>query len=898
MGNNKKTKIDWHTLTLKEVLAKTKSNLEGLNDQEVQKRLLLFGPNRLPEEKLPSKLKILLSQFNNPLIFILLIAIIISTFLKHYTDSIFIVGVLLVNCLVGFYQENKVNRSLFLLRKMVKIKARVYRDGHLKEIDSEKLVPGDVILLRSGDKVPADAYLIEAKNLKINEASLTGEWRAVKKEVKSKLPLRTPLAERINLVFLGTVVEEGWAKALVVATGLETELGQIASFLKTVKEKKTPLQKKFLTLSKLVGIFILFIVSLIVLIGYLEKQPFGEVFLASLALAVSAIPEGLLPAVTVVLVLAMRRILKNQGLVRKVLSAETLGGVTVICTDKTGTLTEGKMQVSHILTSSRELLSDHLKTSVQEEKNDLASHLTALKIAALATEAFVENPESTLEEWVVRGRPTEKALLLAAQQAGLNKYDLEKEYPLIDRLSFESNYKFSASYHQFNKDENILYVVGAPEELIKRSTFLDVDGKRELIKTKKAEELIKKSEEFAIKGLRVLACAYKILPRRTVYQNLLDLTQDLVLVGFITLKDPLRKDAKEAIKICHEAGIKVVIVTGDHKLTSKTIAEELGFSLEEENILEGKDLEEISQEKLEEIIEKILIFARVSPHHKLRIVKAFQARGEVVAMFGDGVNDAPALKAADVGVVVGSGTEIAKEVGDLILLDDNFQTVVKAIEQGRIAFENVRKIFTYLVADDFSEIFLFLAAMIVRLPLPLLPVQILWINLIEDGFPDIALTTEEESQGIMKEPPRSPREPILNKPLKIWMASIFVISGLAAFLVFLFSWLSTADLIKARTITFSLIALDSLTFVFSTRSFKRSIFRKDIFANRYLTGAVLISLGFLFAGLYFPFFQKILQTQPLTLNNWLAIIFVSLIEIILIDFLKIKIFRHYGFQKN
>jgi Ca2+-transporting ATPase len=882
---------NWHTISLSEVFSETKSKKEGLTASEANQRLKDLGRNVLPQEKPYSKIRLFLSQFNNPLIYILLAVVVISFLLKRYSDTIFIIIVLLINTTVGFYQENKANQSLLVLKKMVKIRARVLRDGYEKEIDSEELVAGDVVFLKSGDKVPADGRVIESKGFKINEASLTGESQTVEKKVDSVVLKSSSISERTNTAFMGTIVEEGRATIVIVATGINTQIGEVVSLLKETKERKTPLQKKIASLSKLTGAFILSIVFAIVVIGYFTEKSFSDIFVAALALAVSAIPEGLLPAITVILVLGMRRIFKQNGLVRKLSATETLGSVTVICTDKTGTLTEGKMQVSHILTSTRELMRDDINGLAKgENANGVESHISALKIATLANDAFIENPEAELQEWVVRGRPTDKALLLAGMQSGLNKRDLEKQYPLLDRVSFESDHKFAATYHRKDEKQNAIYVIGAPEEIIARSVDLDFDGRKEKLGNAEADQLIKKLETLTQKGLRVLACAHKYYDAGTKYQNLTELVNDLSLVGFIALKDPLRQDAKESIVIAKKAGIRTVIVTGDHKFTAKAVAEEIGIEAKDENIIEGKELEIISDDELKEKAKHISIYARVSPRHKLRIVNALQANGEVVAMLGDGVNDAPALKSADIGVAVGSGTDVAKEVADLVLLDDNFKTVVKAVEQGRVVFGNIRKVFVYLVAIAFSELFLFLASMVMGFPLPLLPAQILWINLVEDGFPDIALTAEQETKGVMDEKPRDPKEPILNKPLKLWMTAIFFITGLAAFLSFFLLWKLTGDLHKTRTIVFVLMCVDSLVFAFSVRSFKRTIFRKDIFSNRYLVGAVIIAAILLVGAVYLPPLQKLLATQPLVLTEWLIIFGISLVEILLIEFLKKRIF--------
>ncbi|MFH1575451.1 MAG: HAD-IC family P-type ATPase [Candidatus Nealsonbacteria bacterium] len=873
---------NWHTISLENVFTETGGRKDGLTGSEATEKLERFGRNSLPQEKPYSKIRLFLSQFNSPLMYILLVTVVIAFLLKHYSDAIFIVVVLLINTTVGFYQENKANQSLLALKKMVRIRTNVLRDGYEKEIDSEELVVGDVALLKSGDKVPADGRIIESKWLKINEASLTGEWMGVKKD---------PFSEEANMVFMGTIVDEGWATILITDTGINTKIGEIVSLLKKTKERKTPLHKKIASLSRIAGAFILSIIFAIIIIGYFKEKSLADIFVTALALAVSAIPEGLLPAITVILVLGMRRIFKQKGLVRKLAATETLGSVTVICTDKTGTLTEGKMQVSHILTSTKELMQDNINGLANGKKvNGVESHILALKIATLANDAFVENPDEGLQRLIVRGRSTERALLLAGMQSGLNKRELEKQYPVLDRISFSSEYKFAATLHSKNEKKNMLYAIGAPEEIIARSIYLDVDGRKEKLGVIEAEKLMAKLETLTQKGLRVLACAYKDYDAKTEYRNLTELVKELSFVGFIALKDPLRKDAKESILITKKAGIRTVIVTGDHRLTAKAIAEEIGLETKDENIIEGKELETINDDELKEKSKTISIYARVSPRHKLRIVDALQSNGEVVAMLGDGVNDAPALKSADIGVAVGSGTDVTKEVADLVLLDDNFKTVVKAIEQGRVIFTNIRKVFVFLVADDFAELFVFLASMLMGLPLPLLPAQILWINLVEDGFPDIALTTEQETKGVMTEKPRNPDESILNKPIKLWMTAIFFITGFAAFLLFFFFWKLTGDLGRTRTIAFALMCFDSLVFAFSVRSFKRSIFRKDIFSNRYLVGAVILAAVLFISALYLAPLQKLLATQPLALMDWLIILSVSLIEILLIEFFKKRIF--------
>lgn len=885
--------ISWHARSLEEVFRALGTDERGLSRKDAGRRLAEYGKNILPREKPYSKLALFLSQFNTPLIYILLGAVLISLSLKHYSDTIFIAVVLFINTVLGFWQENKAHQTFQSLQKMVRARAHVLRDGNKKEIDGEELVPGDIVLLKSGDKVPADGRIMESRGLKVNESILTGEWMAVEKN-PMVLPEDTALPDRQNMIFMGTIVEEGWARTVVVATGKTTETGTVLSLLREAKETKTPLQERMTHLSGLLGVFILISVALITLIGYFKEKSFAEIFLASLALAVSTIPEGLLPAITVILVLGMRRIQKENGLVRKLIAAETLGSVTVIATDKTGTLTQGKMQVSHILTSTHELLHDEKEgfSKVVRESNGMESHIVALKIATLASEAFVENPDAELEKWIIRGRPTEQALLLAGIYAGLDKNELERELPVLDHVSFDANLKYSATLHTVSAKENILYAVGAPEELIGLSVELDIDGRRERLGSSEAKKLFMKLEDMTARGLRVLSCAYRRLPaEKTEYKTLAELVQKLTFVGFIALKDPLRRDAKAAIALTKKAGIRTILVTGDHKLTAKAIAEELGLEVGERDVLEGKDLEAMPDEELEENAKHTVIYARVSPAHKLRIVQALRKNGERVAMVGDGVNDAPALKSAGIGVAVGSGTDVAKEVADLVLLDDSFATIVNAVEQGRIIFDNIRKVLVYLVADDFSELILFLGSMAMGLPLPLLPAQILWINLVEDGVPASALTAEEEVRGVMEEKPRSPEEPIIHTPLRHWMAVVFFITAIAALLTFIVFLRLTGNLEKTRSVVFSLMVLDSLFFAFSTRSFKKSVFRRDIFSNLYLTGAVLLSLLLLFLGIYFPPLQRLLDTRALGPADWGLIAAIAFAEFIVIELTKAKIFR-------
>ena len=860
--------IIWHTLSWKETVKKLSSNSQkGLSEKEAKVRQQKFGKNLLPKEKPFPKLKILLGQFQSPLIYILIIAGIITLILGEYTDSIVIFSAVILNTIVGYFQENKAIETLRELKKVVKIKAEVLREGDVKVVDSDELVPGDIIILNSGDKVPADARIIESHNLKINQMALTGEWLPDEKH-SNILPEKTPMADRDNLVYMGTIVEDGKAKAIVIKTGGGTEIGKVAQMVKEAKEEKTPLQKKLSRFSKIIGAIIVLFCLIIFIEGVITGNSFIEMFTVAVAVVVAAIPEGLPVAMTVILALGMQRILKRKGLVRKLLAAETLGSTTVICTDKTLTLTEGKMRVSEILTES-ELLG-----------NKKGDHLLALKIATLANEAFIENPEQIMEKWIIRGRPTDKALLLAGMEMGINKKELEKKLPLITELPFNSVNKYLAKVLKLNKKEDVIYVSGAPEKLLEMSKYLRRGNKKVLLTPQMTAEIESKLEGLANKGLRVVAVAYKKI------ENVKDLLDNLVFVGLIALKDPVRKGVKRAMKICRQAGMKPIIVTGDHKLTARAVAKELGFRIREENIMEGKELDELPEEDFRKKFKKIQIYARVEPKHKMRIVQAWQEAGEVVAMTGDGINDAPALKKADIGVALGSGTEVAKGASDLILLNDNFSIIVAAIEEGRAIIDNIRKVITYLLADSFTEIVLVGFSILAGFPLPITAAQILWTNLIEAGLPNIALAFEPKEKDLMKQKSQGHNVPLLTKEMKVIIFVIGILTDLMLLGLFFWLWGQTHNIAYVRTMIFTALSVDSLFFIFSCKSLRQNLWHINPFSNKILLIAWGFSFLMLIPAVYLPFFQTFLKTVPLGIFDWLIILGLGIIQLILIEITK------------
>ena len=887
-------KIIFHNLSVKEVVKILDSDSrKGLSEAEVLKNQKKFGKNLLPEEKPLSKIKLFLEQFKSPLIYILLIAGIVTVILKEYTDSIVIFGAVILNTIVGFFQENKASNTLRELKKVIKIKAEVQREGNLKIIDSKELVSGDIFILGAGDKVPADGRIIEAENLKINEMALTGEWLPASKRTDF-LPEETPLADRDNMVYMGTIVEAGKAKVVVTEIGFKSEIGEIAKMVKETKEEKTPLQKKLAHFSKIVGIIITIICLGIFIEGMVGGGEFEEMFTTAVAIAVAAIPEGLPVAMTVILGLGMQRILRKKGLVRHLLAAETLGSTNVICSDKTCTLTEGRMRVTQILTG-KELLGTVSKEFSQkrfwefwkkEEERD--NKFLALKIASLANESFVENPKDFMKEWIIRGRPTDKALFLAGVQAGVNPIELQKKFPKIGEIPFNSERKFLARVFKLSEKEKVFYVCGAPEKLLERASHLQIDENLEKVSPEKLEKIKSELENLTKKGLRVVAVAYKkIKYQESNIKNLEDEINDLVFVGLITLKDPIRKEVREAISTCREAGMRTVIITGDHKLTARAVAEELGMKIKEENIIEGKDLDKMTDTDLLNRVKQIKIYARTEPRQKTRIVKAWQDKEKVVAMIGDGINDAPAIKKADIGVAPGSGTDVAKEASDLILLTDSFSIIVAAIEEGRAIIDNIRKVITYLLSDSFSEIILIGVSIAVGFPLPVTAVQILWVNLIEDGLPSMALAFEPKEKDLMKRKPEPRELPLLTREMKF---IIFIIGLITDFLLLgLFFWLMSYSgyiISHIRTIIFASLSIDSIFYVFSCKSLRRNLWHINPFSNKLLVMATGIGILMLILAIYLPVFQTLLKTVPLGFNDWLIVLGIGISEVILIEATK------------
>lgn len=855
---------NWHAITAKEAAHILETDpIRGLSEKAATRRAELFGPNKLPEEKPPSKLVIFAKQFKNPLIFILVAAGFVTLVFREYTDSIVIFGTVLINTIIGYAQENRATNALAKLKQILHPKATVLRGGQEREISLGELVPGDVIVLNPGDKVPADARLFDCWNLHVNEAILTGEWLAASKR-NMVLGQPTPLADRDNMVYMGSVVEGGNGKAIVCATGIQTELGKISELVRGVKEEHSPYQKKLARFSWIVGLVISALALLIFAEGVLTGARVFEMFELGVAIAVSAIPESLPVAMTIVLAIGMQRVLKEKGLVRSLSAAETLGSTTVIATDKTLTLTEGNMDI------------DEIAPLRMDNRDQL------LEAMALANEAFVENPHEAFEKQIVRGRPTDRALLRSCIEAGFSKEKLEQALPLISRIPFDSSTKYVASFHKTTEGAN-LYVSGAPEVILDLS-LLSPDERRE------AES---KLAELAGQGLRVVCGAFKEIPEEYLAgKNSQDPASflkkqitGLRFLGFISLKDPIRKGVKEAIEAAKEAGIKTVIVTGDHALTARAVAREVGLPAGPDNVLEGRHLDALEDKELSQLLSQTSVFARVEPSHKLRIIEAWQSRGAIIAMTGDGVNDAPALKKANIGLALGSGTDVAKETADLVLLEDNFAIIPAAIKEGRVVLDNIRKIITYMLSGSFTETILIGSALLFGAPfLPVTALQILWINLVEDALPSIALTAEKAEKDVMRRRPPKPNAALLTGEMK---AIIFVIGIITDFfLLALFYWLLGAANFTPthiQTIIFVGLGMNSLLYVFSCKSLRKNIWQYNPFSNLMLVASVLVSFMLLLAVLYIPLLQKLFGTEALGVFDWILLGILGIINVLFIE---------------
>jgi Ca2+-transporting ATPase len=896
--------IVWHSETKDFVISILESSENGLKKSDAVHRLHTFGSNILTKRKKISKIKLFLSQFNSFIIWILIIATILSFIVGDKIDAYVILTIVIINAILGYYQEHNAAKSLEALKRMAALQAVVVRNGKTEKIDSEKLVPGDIILLETGNKVPADARIIEAMRLEVDESSLTGESTLIS---KSEKPIKeeTFLSDRNNMIYAGTSVAKGSAKAIVVEIGMKTELGKIAGLVLDDKTEETPLQKKISVFGEFLGIGIIAICSVIFIIGLLTGTgDLNELLMISISLAVAAIPEGLPAVVTICLAIGVQKMVKKHALIRKLPSVETLGETDIICTDKTGTLTYNQMTVREIYTNNKAYFVSGQGYSPMgyftDEKNkdiDIKEIAALLKCSVLCNDSTLERNH---KDWVIIGDPTEGALVVAAAKAGFHKEDLEKASRRIDTIAFDSNRKMMST---LNKEGTKVYsyVKGAPDVILPLCKKIYINGKIRNITQADREEITKQNLGMANKALRVLGFAYKEIENGNIKKDEKEIENNLIFLGIIGMNDPPRKEVISSIRLCNEAGIRVIMITGDHKATAVAIAHELGLGI---NVLTGEELDKIND--LSKVIDSVDIYARVSAEHKLNIVAALRKKGHVVAMTGDGVNDAPALKNADIGIAMGvTGTDVSKETADMVLTDDNFTSIVNAIEEGRTIYDNIRKFIRYLITSNLGKIFLLLIAMLVGyksvktgdIILPLLAIQILWINLLTDGLPALALSVEGANKNIMKRKPRKKGETIVTTTLIVDTFIVGVVMCIGSLFLFVYG-LDYSDY-YAQTLAFTVIVMFKLFNVFNCRSEKESILSGNLFTNKWLWLSVGFSFALQLLIIYTPL-SEIFKTVRLGFIDW-AIIFVVAFSVIVVMEIKkliIRIIEKKGYAIN
>jgi len=883
------TKEDWHTIDSDKTIQVLQTNSEGLSTPEVKKRLEKHGFNELREEKGRSPFFIFFDQFKEFLMILLLAAVFISVLVGEIIDATMIFAIVIASAMLGFFQEYKAERSLEALKRMVTPKAYVHRNGEEVEIPAKELVPGDILILKTGDKVSADGRLIEAMGLHLDEASLTGESVPVGKESNLVLDKKVPISERKNFVYTATTVTSGRGKIAVTSTGMNTEFGKIASMMQAVEEPPTPLQIRLSHVGKWLVAVCLVIVTIVTIIGIIRGNPLFEMFLWGVALAVAAVPEALPAVVTGALAIGVQRMAKKNAIVRKLPAVETLGSTTVICSDKTGTLTRNEMTVRCIHVGDKEIevtgfgfdpkgeFKVNGNTIDLDDNKDLVQ---LLRIGTLCNDASIKLDGSTK----AIGDPTEIALLVVAAKANLQKENLDRKYPRIDEISFSSERKRMVTVHESGKNK-LVNVKGAPEFIIKLCSSVLKDGKQIKLTNEEKSKIIEINEAMARKGLRVLGMAFKDCKVPAGELKPEDLEKDLVFVGLQGMIDTPREEAIGAIKVCKDAGIKVIMITGDHKLTAEAVAKELGFSVKKRSIT-GLELDEITDEELVRIVEEVEVYARTSPEHKIRIVKALQKKGHVVAVTGDGVNDAPALKNSDIGVAMGiTGTEVTKEASDMILTDDNFASIVAAVEEGRGIYSNIKKYLTFLLSCNLGEILIVFVAGILGWPLPLLTIHLLWVNLATDGLPAIALGVDPTDPDIMQSPPISKSESIFTRRVKVFIAGLAIIIALIILPVFAIS-LDRMDIIYAQSVTLTTLVMIEMFNALNCRSLKYSIFKIGLFTNKWLILAIASSIVLHLSILYIPGLSWLFKIQSLDLRFWALCLPLAALPLIIIEIAK------------
>jgi len=872
-----KKSTTWFQLDVEHVLQQLDvSPTQGLSSEEVRRRQSKYGLNAIPKKKQKTPLELFLQQFTQPLVVILLIATVITALLQEWVDSSVIFGVVFVNAVIGFIQESKALKAIEALAKSVASEATVIRDGEKRRIPSVELTIGDVVLLQSGDKVPADLRLVQVRELQVDESSLTGESVPVIKQTDA-LDADTVLGDRSNMAYSSTLVTYGTGVGVVVAIGRNTEIGKINEMIAEADVLETPLTQSIARFSKVLLYVILSLAALTFVVGLVRGERWVDMFMAAVALAVAAIPEGLPAAVTITLAIGVARMAKRNAIIRKLPAVETLGSASVICSDKTGTLTQNQMTVQKIYAGSKL----YSVTGVGYEPSGQFMH-GEQAVSATENQALKETlicgllcNDSNLifvdGQWKIEGDPTEGALIVSAQKAGFTRKTLLSHLPRVDTIPFESAYQYMATLHvRQEMNDTVVYVKGSVERLLERAqSALSDTGE---LATLDAKRILQQADTLASQGLRVLAFAYKIFDRSKTTLSHADISDGLIFLGLQAMIDPPRPEAIEAVAACQSAGIRVKMITGDHELTALAIAQRLGIASPQatmDSVINGKTLTTLPEEQLPEVVEKTSVFARVAPGDKLRLVKALQKKGYIVAMTGDGVNDAPSLKQANIGIAMGiAGTDVAKETADMILTDDNFATIEAAVEEGRNVYDNLVKFITWTLPTNFGEGLVILASVVAGLTLPILPVQLLWINMTTAILLGLMLAFEPKEPGIMNRPPREPNEPILTTSLVVRIIIVGTLLCVGALLFFELALQNGRTDAEARTIAVNIFVLGELFYLFNCRSLRYSMFKIGLFSNPLIWLGVSGMLALQVLYTYLPFMNVAFQSAPLTLADW------------------------------
>jgi len=880
----------WHALKIEEVFKKLETSERGLTNAEAEKRLNEYGANELKKRKRVSPLQIFSAQFKNIFVIMLLVAIAISVIMglyeaqaaaephvviETYVDAIAIGVIVALNAVVGFVQEYRSEKAMEAMEKLTAPRARVLRDGRDVAIPAKEVVPGDILIIETGDRIAADGRLLESVDLSTDEAILTGESTPANKNT-SVFAAEASVADRKNVVFMGTHVTRGRGKAAVTSTGMNTQFGKIAEMVQVVEKEEILLKLKLDRFAKKLGIIVIIAAATILFLDLIRIGRIGiEIFMTSVALAVSAVPEGLPAIVTVTLALGARELAKRNAVIRRLASVETLGSTTVICSDKTGTLTKGEMTVRKIFVNNQMI---EVTGTGYEPKGEF--YLEGRKInpvddqhLALLLRIGMLCNNANYDGITVIGDPTEAALIVVAAKSGMKKHEIEISlYPRKGELPFGSERKRMTTIHNTPEGYRVAYMKGSPETMLQLCERIYQNDREIKLRKKIRDQILSKNEEMASQALRVLGMAYRVIPKELTEYNEKNVENNLTFVGLVGMIDPPREEAEEAIKLCEKAGIKTVMITGDHKLTAAAIAKELGM-MKSGLAFTGKELDDISDEEFEGVAEEVSVYARVSPEHKLRIVRALKNKGYVVAMTGDGVNDAPALKQADIGVAMGiTGTDVTKEASDMVLADDNFATIVKAVEGGRIIYDNIRKFIRFLLALNFVELVLVGSFALIGLPLPLLPAMILWLNLVTDGPPAVALSMDPSADNVMQRPPRNPDEGILHGMLGFILASS-LIQFVAELGAFWWGFWVAGSVEKARTMVFAVACFYELIVVWNCRSESRNAFKVGFLTNKWLLIAVFVSVLSTIAVIYASPLQFTFQTVALDLLDFGIVLF-------------------------